>query len=308
MMRADLHVHSTYCDGKDRLEDMVCAAIDRGMDCIGFTGHSCMPFDSEYCMSPEGTIAYRAELERLRAVYGDRIRILTGIEEDYFSSDDPADYDYVIGSVHYVRYERSDARYEIPGSPVNDKKKGTEERGAEDAAQLPAAGNSGEQAGKAVYLSVDDTRAIQRSDIDQYFGGDVYAYAEQYYALVADIVRKTDCDIIGHFDLVTKFNEKDPYIDTTHPRYRAAWMRAADALLKTRRPFEINTGAISRGYRTEPYPSEEIRAYLADHGAKLFLTGDSHAKETLMYRFEDFRAYENVAVEDVIRGFRRNRH
>ena len=63
-------------------------------------------------------------------------------------------------------------------------------------------------------------------------------------------------------------------------------MRAADALLKTGKPFEINTGAVSRGYRTSPYPDREICRYILDHGGKLIFSSDSHAKETIGYGFE----------------------
>ena len=265
MIRADLHVHTTFCDGKNTAEEMVLAAIEKGMDVIGFSGHSYTPFELGWCMSPEGTVRYREELERLRGKYADKIRILTGIEEDYYSDDDPADYDYMIGSVHYLK------------------------------------------CGDA-YLSVDGGRERLLKGVDEYFGGDTYAMAEQYYETAADIVRKTGCDIIGHFDLVSIFNEENPYLDIQDPRYRKAWRKAVDVLLETGRPFEVNMGGIARGYRKEPYPSDEIRTYIRDHGGKLFLTGDSHRKETLMYRFEDFRAYETVDAEDVIRGFRRIRH
>ena len=98
----------------------------------------------------------------------------------------------------------------------------------------------------------------------------------------------TRCDIIGHFDLITKFIEQDPQFDVHHPRYVKAWQGAADTLLKTGRPFEINTGAISRGYRTSPYPAGEIRDYIRAHGGKLILSSDSHQKETIAFRFEDY--------------------
>ena len=32
MMRADLHVHSTYCDGKNKLEEMIQAAIAKAAE------------------------------------------------------------------------------------------------------------------------------------------------------------------------------------------------------------------------------------------------------------------------------------
>ena len=102
------------------------------------------------------------------------------------------------------------------------------------------------------------------------------------------MVEVTKCDIIGHFDLITKFIEQDAGFDVRHPRYVKAWQAAADMLLKTGRPFEINTGAMSRGYRTEPYPAREIRNYIRAHGGKLILSSDSHQKDTIAHRFSEY--------------------
>ena len=128
----------------------------------------------------------------------------------------------------------------------------------------------------------------QREGVEKYFGGDWYAFAEAYYATMARVVEVTKCDIIGHFDLITKFIEQDPQFNVNHPRYVKAWQSAADILLKTGKPFEINTGAISRGYRTSPYPAGAIRDYIRAHGGKLILSSDSHQKETIAYRFDEY--------------------
>ena len=40
MILTDLHVHTNYCDGKNTPEEMVLAAIEKGMECIGFSVHS----------------------------------------------------------------------------------------------------------------------------------------------------------------------------------------------------------------------------------------------------------------------------
>ena len=138
------------------------------------------------------------------------------------------------------------------------------------------------------HVSVDWTAEKQREGVEKYFGGDWYAFAEEYYATEAKVVEVTKCDIIGHFDLITKFTEQSPDFDLRHPRYVKAWQRAADVLLKTGKPFEINTGAMSRGYRTEPYPARDIREYIRAAGGKMILSSDSHRKDTIAYRFEDY--------------------
>ncbi|MBR5980606.1 MAG: PHP domain-containing protein, partial [Firmicutes bacterium] len=77
------------------------------------------------------------------------------------------------------------------------------------------------------------------------FGGDVYALLESYWSIAGEVVERTDCDIIGHFDLCAKYSEReDCPFDPQHPRYVAAWQKAADRLLKTGRLFEINMGAV----------------------------------------------------------------
>ena len=140
------------------------------------------------------------------------------------------------------------------------------------------------------HLCVDWNSEWIERDCGKYFGGDWYALAEAYFRTEADVVRQTRCDIIGHFDLVCKLNERHRWFDESHPRYRAAWRRAADELLKTGKLFEINTGAISRGYKTEAYPSPEIRAYLRERGARMILSSDAHQKENLCYGFERYLA------------------
>ena len=80
-----------------------------------------------------------------------------------------------------------------------------------------------------------------------------------------------------------------PLIDTSHPRYVRAWREAADKLLKTDAIFEINTGAISRGYRTSPYPSDEIIDYIAKSGKKFAVCSDSHSVTTVASNLEEER-------------------
>ncbi len=244
----DLHTHTVFCDGKDTPEEMVLSAIERGLSCIGFSAHSYTFFDTGYCLSMEAEEAYLAEVSALREKYRDRIRVLCGVEQDYYSDAPTDSYDYVIGSVHYIRV-----------------------RGGEK------------------YIAVDETREELLAAADEFFGGDIYALAEEYYKTEAGVVKKTGADIIGHFDLISKFNGDGELFDESNERYRSAWMRAAGELLKTGVPFELNTGAVSRGWRRTPYPAPEIADYIARRGGRFILSSDSHSKETLAFGFEDYK-------------------
>lgn len=139
------------------------------------------------------------------------------------------------------------------------------------------------------YLSVDDTVQIQIAAVEKHYGGDWYAYIEDYYELVGKVWEKTHCDIVGHFDLVTKFNEGNRLFDTAHPRYRRAALAALDRLCAHEVIFEINTGAIARGYRTEPYPESFLIEELQRRKMPLILSSDCHDRRYLLYGLAELK-------------------
>ncbi len=142
-----------------------------------------------------------------------------------------------------------------------------------------------------VRRSIDESPECLRAIVDEMFDGDPIACAESYYENVGNVVEKTGADIIGHFDLICKFNEVDHMFDTSDARYIAAWKKAADKLLETGKIFEINTGAISRGYRTKPYPATDIIDYIGKRGASFILSSDSHSTKTLRFGFDEWERY-----------------
>ncbi|MDD6341063.1 MAG: histidinol-phosphatase HisJ family protein [Eubacteriales bacterium] len=244
MIFSDIHVHTTYCDGKNSAEETVLAALEKNFVSIGFSGHSYTSFDSGWCMSEEGTEKYLGEVLLLREKYKDRIDILLGTERDFFADPDSHAYDYVIGSSHYVRV-----------------------------------GNT--------YLTVDESAAAQKYAADEFFGGDIYGFVAAYYRQEAQIIQKTGCDVIGHFDLITKYNENGKMFDEDSGRYKKTVYETLEQLIPSKPFFEINTGAMTRGYRSRPYPADFITDYVAEHGCGLVITSDCHRKEQLGGFFDE---------------------
>ena len=242
---SDFHIHSTFSDGADPPEELVLAAIGRNMEAIGFSDHSYTFFDESYCMKKADIDAYKAEIMRLKEKYRDKIKILCGIEQDFYSAEPTDGYDYIIGSVHYIKVQNE-------------------------------------------YIPVDENADTLLSAANRLFGGDIYALCEEYFETVSKI---RNADIIGHFDLITKFNETSPLFDEKSERYIEAYKKALDALLPLGIPFEINMGAISRGYRTTPYPSPDIIGYIKNNGGKIVLSSDAHKKEAIMLNFEKYSGY-----------------
>jgi histidinol-phosphatase (PHP family) len=103
MILSSPHVHTTYCDGQSSVDEMVVSALDHGFKSIGFSGHARQDFDMGYCMSEMSEHAYIRDVYAARKRYGERIRIWLGMERDQWSTAKREPYDYVIGSVHYLK-------------------------------------------------------------------------------------------------------------------------------------------------------------------------------------------------------------
>jgi len=103
LYKQNLHQHSTYDDGRDAPEEVILAAIEKGFDSIGFSGHSYMYWVENISMTLEGTEQYKKEIAMLKEKYADKIKVFCGLEVDVFSEIDLSGYDYLIGSLHYLK-------------------------------------------------------------------------------------------------------------------------------------------------------------------------------------------------------------
>ncbi len=244
LTKSNLHTHTRFADGKNTAEEVVLSAIESGMEVLGFSEHSFHSHPTVFGMkSPEAQQEYRKEIYRLKDIYNDRIKILCGIEQDSQSGVPTDVYDYVIGSVHYIRL-------------------------------------GGE------LCAVDHSAQTTLDAIQKHCDGDPMVYAKAYFEAIARVEEDTQCDIVGHFDLLTKFDERAAIFDTSDPRYIKAGLEALDTLLEKDVIFEVNTGAISRGYRTTPYPAPIFLHRIAEKRGNVILSSDAHNKDHLTYGFD----------------------
>ena len=242
----NIHSHTILCDGTLTLEEMVRAAIDKGCDSFGFSGHSYAVFDAKHCMSPENTRRYILEIEILKEKYDGQIELFTGIEQEYLGENIEENVDFIIGSAHYI-------------------KKGD------------------------VLICIDGGERAQKQECDTNYGGDYYSFAEDYFAAAAKVAVKTNADIIGHFDLIAKYNFDGILFDETHPKYVGAALEAMDEILKTHKLFEVNTGAMFRFDKPEPYPSVLLLKELFKRGGEVIISSDSHHAESICHKFNEMR-------------------
>ena len=250
-MMQNLHAHSVFCDGKNTPEEMIRACLAAGMDSAGISIHSPLPFENGWAAKAENVAPFLAEMRRLKAAYAGRIAVYAGVEWDVLSDAEWLEpFDYAIGSAHF----------------------------------LPVGGDP------AAYPTVDDSPETTRRFLAEVFGGDSDAAAECYFAQLKRVADEPRAQIVGHFDLLTKFDEKERFFDETSPRYRAAALDAMDALVSAGKIFEVNTGAIGRGWRTTPYPARWALEQLKRRGARVTISSDSHSVKTVDCAFDKAKA------------------
>lgn len=124
------------------------------------------------------------------------------------------------------------------------------------------------------------------------FGGDGAALVRAYFATERDMLAHGRFDLVGHPDLVRKFNAKRPFFDEGAAWYREELEKTADAIAACGKPVEVNTGAISRGWMDDAYPSAAFRALLRARGVRFVLSSDAHSADALDCAFGRFGAAE----------------
>ena len=140
-------------------------------------------------------------------------------------------------------------------------------------------------------VPMDRTAQVVQDVIDNHFAGDGMAYAKHFYRELATLPDFGKCDIVAHFDLLTKHSEKVRFFDEESKEYRDAALEALHAL-KGRIPyFEVNTGAIARGYRTTPYPAPFLVDEFKALGFGAMITSDCHNREMLDCHYNESLEY-----------------
>ncbi len=136
------------------------------------------------------------------------------------------------------------------------------------------------------YYPLDCKHAIIQEALDALHGSPL-TLAEQYYSTFCEYILTRKPDIIGHFDLITKYDERETPLFLTNPDYEHLAEQYLKTAIKSNCIFEINTGAIARGYRTTPYPYLNLLYLLKKENAKIILSSDCHNKKDLDKNFDE---------------------
>jgi histidinol-phosphatase (PHP family) len=242
------HTHSRYDDGRGELEEYVLAALEKGMRYLGFSGHAPMALPTDWLMTEPNLLRYLQELRALRAKYADQISLLVGLEVDYLPG---------LSAPREPRIAALGLDYVL---------------GSVHYLRAPAQG-----AGWTVDGGAQELDAGIAAD----FHGDTQAVVIEYYRRMAEMIRLSPPDIVGHFDLVKRNNRGELRFSEGSPWYREAVRGALDALAESSCVLEVNTGGLIRGSTDTVYPSPWILAECRERGIRVVVNADAHRPEHL---------------------------
>lgn len=250
MLKSSFHTHSRFDDGTGDPEDYVLSALNKGFGVIGFSAHAPVPLDTGWHMKLEFLDEYIDLTMALRNKYGDRIEIYTGLEADYYKG--CADW-----------RGRKGIDYTI---------------GAVHLIHDPGTG-------KCFYF--DGNRDEFEETLETMFGGDIRSLVSGYYGLIREMLMKMTPNIVAHLDVIKKNNQDGRYFDENEEWYRQEVLSTLEVISLSQSILEINTGGISRGYTTEPYPSRWILEYCLEMDIPVMVNSDSHHPDTIDCCFEE---------------------
>ena len=126
------------------------------------------------------------------------------------------------------------------------------------------------------YQTIDYRKDITNKIILEGYNGNYLEFAGSYFREMEKLINDPQVDIIGHFDLIQKYNEDESMIAFDNLAYLELCYKVLDKIIAANKIIEVNTGAIARGYRSKPYPHELLLAYIAKNKGMICLNSDCH--------------------------------
>ncbi|MBK5244803.1 MAG: histidinol-phosphatase [Eubacteriaceae bacterium] len=253
MIRSNYHVHSNYCDGKNSLEEMVLAGIDAGLTSMGLSSHMPLPFKNDWTMRESSLDNYFKEVTYLKEKYSLSIELYCGLEIDYFIDQNDIS---PLSKKNISKLDFTIMSIHTIGSTRSDN----------------------------VYY-IDETQNNFAQGIKKFYKNKPRDFIEDYYHSIAQMVLDYQPDILGHLDLIKKFNPEHFFFDEKDNWYKDSVIECLDAISETGTLVEINTGANLRVPGVGRYPSDWIIPELFKRKIPITISGDSHTVTGINYDF-----------------------
>lgn len=268
MQLTNLHTHTVYCDGKCSVTDMIEAAIDKGFESVGISTHGPVPFETDWNISNMNVEKYIDEVNQLKEKYKNKIKVYLGMEMDY-----------------------------IPGIGFNENIKSLIKRLDYYIGSVHYLGKLENNAMWTVDGSIEELL----KGIKEGYNDNIRNAVEAYYNLIAEMSINYEPPIIGHLDLIKKFNKNNILFDKNDKLYKSSIESCLDIIKQTSSIVEINTGGMARGYTTEQYPSKFILRLIKEKNIPVIVNSDAHTKEGIDFKLKEmYDLIHDMGIKNVM--------
>lgn len=256
-MFSDYHTHTLYSNhGEGHPRELAAQAVERGLLALGFSEHFPLP---EGFTEPTNGAAnmhwdqieqYIQEVREAQAEWGHRIKILLGYELDYL----PTLHEEVKARLATYPYD-----YLVGSIHIVDRFHSDHEN-----------------------WLIDFTSEVFEEGLQD--NGGAEAVYTRYYALVREFAQKNEHQIVGHLDLIKKFNVAGRYFDATSSDYLSQVEATLDILKATGKIVEVNTAGLFKDVG-ELYPSDPILQMILHRRIPVCLSSDAHKPQHVAREF-----------------------
>lgn len=252
MLSGSFHTHSAYCDGNGTIDEVVEAAIQAGLTDIGISSHAPLPFATDWNMPLDSLASYTRHVRALRAQYRDRIAVWFGAEIDYIPGGDVRRFqDDKIFPWHFDYFVGS-VHFLGNGDPPE---------------------------------SFDGTREVYEKILRENYDDEIQLMVEDYYSRVTHLLDLPMVKIVGHLDVIKRWNAQRPFFTETEPWYIRSVETALKAIASSRTVVELNTAGWRKGL-ADPYPSPWILERCRELNIPITVNSDSHSPQEVDWGYE----------------------
>ncbi|HKJ98363.1 MAG TPA: histidinol-phosphatase HisJ [Desulfotignum sp.] len=238
-LHSDTHMHSTYSDGRATIAAMAEAAFEKGFTTIAITDHVPLPFDSRYAMKMAQMAAYRKEINLIKQAYEGRMAVKSGLEIEYIP--EHKDWFASIASMDWDVTIASVHTLVVGSTPCLVNGNGTE----------------------------------FHTCLGKNFNQDITSLCRAYYQTLQEAVQTGWFDIVGHLDVLKKYNTNNRFFNETDTWYQELVEDTLDVIRDQKMKLEINMGAMAHPIGI-PYPSPWIVKTAQKKGISLVMGSDAH--------------------------------
>ena len=140
--------------------------------------------------------------------------------------------------------------------------------------------------------TIDSSPEQLEATFRERFGGNGIDMAEDNFSFIADEVKKRKPDIVGHYDVITKFNKNMRFFDETGKAYQDTALAYLDEIIDCTAGYggmiEINTSGMR--YKETGYPyagTPFMLKRMLERKARVIITADSHETVYLNYKYDE---------------------